>query len=214
MTGPPTVSINHCFKSRTPHSTQYVVMLFLKKVLVCEWEQYPLISVIKLLWTSQRTLTLHILCIYHLPPRPHITVSILSCPWVWQPSRKLHRILWAFTAFSSPAVQLSLFQRRASKCSKFLKDEEFVCDKHAVLRGMVKRTFNTEMPQHRPQRRNFGLFNIMYEITEKYDGCMKQSFLRSEYLFSCSTNNPHFKESANSLMCSQELAINIHTKPH
>ena len=30
MTGPPTVSINHCFKSRIPDSTQYVVIFFKK----------------------------------------------------------------------------------------------------------------------------------------------------------------------------------------
>jgi hypothetical protein len=167
MTGPPTVSINHCFKSRIPDSTQYVVLFFFK-VLVCEWEHYQLINVITLLCTSQRTLSLHMLCIYHLPPRLPIKVSILSCPWVWQPPRKLHRILWAFTVFSSPAVQLTLFQRRASKCSKFLKDEDFICDKAAVLKGMIKRTLNNKMPEHRPQRRNFGLLNIMYEITEKH----------------------------------------------
>jgi len=63
-----------------------------------------------------------------------------------------------------------------------------VIDKAAVMKDMIKGTLNNEMPEHRPQRRNFGLLNITYKITEKYDGCMKQSFLRSEYLFNCSTN--------------------------
>jgi hypothetical protein len=196
MTGPLTASINHWFKSRIPDSTQYVVKFFFK-VLVCEWEQYQLISVLTLLCTSQRTLTLHMLCIYHLPPvnSVHFIVSLIVAAVTEAPSHPL-----GIQSLFFPRSSTYRISNRASKRFKLLKDEDFVCDKTAVLRDMIKGTFNNEMPQHRAQTKLRPAQLYVWDYWD-YDGYMKQSFLRSEYLFSCSTNYSYFMFNPPNLSC-------------